>query len=334
MRAWVVRRPGPIRESPLVLEDRPIPQPGPTDALIRVLACGLCRTDLHIAEGELPPVRSDVTPGHQIVGVVEQVGAAVRGLSPGQRVGVTWLASACGACDLCLRGDENLCEEARFTGYHVDGGYAEYAVARAGYAFPLPADVPDTEAAPLLCAGVIGYRALRMARARQTRRLGLAGFGASAHLAIQVARYWGCEVYVFTRGTAHQRLALAMGAAWAGEARDDPGVGLDSAIIFAPAGDLVPAMLDRLARGGTLVINAVYMSPIPSLNYRRLYWEKAVRSVANVTREDVRAFLDLAARIPVRATVQTYAFEQAAEALIDVADGRIEGAAVLMVAAP
>lgn len=330
MRAWVVRTPGPIESTPLVFEERPVPEPGPEEVLIRVRACGVCRTDLHVAEGELPPVRESVVPGHQIVGVVERAGERVRGVFPGQRVGVTWLAGACGQCTYCARGSENLCERATFTGYHVDGGYAEYAVARAAYVFPIPDSIPDTGAAPLLCAGVIGYRALRVAKAHRARRLGLVGFGASAHLAIQVARYWGCEVYVFTRGREHQRFARQMGAVWAGEATDDPGVGLDSAIIFAPAGDLVPQMLDRLARGGTLAINAVYMSPIPTFDYRRLYWEKEVRSVANVTREDARAFLALAARIPVRATAQPYAFADANQALQDLKAGRVQGAAVLM----
>ncbi|HXF50347.1 MAG TPA: zinc-dependent alcohol dehydrogenase family protein [Dehalococcoidia bacterium] len=331
MRAWTVRTPGPIESTPLALEERPVPEPEPDEVLLRVLACGVCRTDLHVAEGELPPVRESVTPGHQIVGVIERLGADVRGLSVGQRVGVTWLASACGRCALCVEGKENLCDRATFTGYHVDGGYAEYAVARAAYVFPIPDAIPDLEAAPLLCAGVIGYRALRLANAQRARRLGLVGFGASAHLAIQVARYWGCDVYVFTRGEAHQRFAREMGAVWAGEASDDPGVGLDSAIIFAPAGDLVPQMLDRLARGGTLAINAVYMTPIPSFDYRRLYWEKEIRSVANVTREDAHAFLALAAKIPVRANVQPYAFEDANPALQDLKAGRVEGAAVLRV---
>ncbi len=329
MQAWTVKAPGPIESAPLVLEERPVPEPGADEVLVRVRACGVCRTDLHVAEGELPPVRESVVPGHQIVGVVERVGERARELIPGQRVGVTWLASACGRCSYCVSGNENLCEHATFTGYHVDGGYAAYAVARAGYAFPIPDVIPDLEAAPLLCAGVIGYRALRVAKAHRARRVGLVGFGASAHLAIQVARYWGCEVYVFTRGAEHQRFAREMGAAWAGEATDDPGVPLDSAIIFAPAGDLVPQMLDRLARGGTLAINAVYMSPIPSFDYRRLYWEKEVRSVANVTREDARAFVALAARIPVRATVQTYAFADANRALLDLKAGRVQGAAVL-----
>lgn len=329
MRAWTVRTPGPIESAPLALEERPVPEPGPDDVLIRVRACGVCRTDLHVAEGELPPVRESAVPGHQIVGVIERVGERVRGLSQGQRVGVTWLASTCRQCQYCADGNENLCERATFTGYHVDGGYAEYAVARAAYVFPIPETISDLEAAPLLCAGVIGYRALRVARAHRARRLGLVGFGASAHLAIQVARYWGCDVYVFTRGESHQRFAREMGAVWAGEASDDPGVALDSAIIFAPAGDLVPQMLDRLARGGTLAINAVYMSPIPSFDYRRLYWEKEVRSVANVTREDARAFLALAAMIPVRASAQPYPFEEANRALVDLKAGRVRGAAVL-----
>lgn len=331
MRAWTVRAPGAIESAPLVLEERPIPEPQPDQVLLRVLTCGVCRTDLHVAEGDLPPVRESVVPGHQIVGVIERVGAGVRGLSIGQRVGVTWLASACGRCAYCVQGKENLCERPTFTGYHVDGGYAEYAVASAAYVFPIPDALSDLEAAPLLCAGVIGYRALRLAKAQRARRLGLVGFGASAHLAIQVARYWGCEVYVFTRGQAHQRFAREMGAAWAGEVSDDPGVGLDSAIIFAPAGNLVPQTLERLARGGTLAINAVHMTPIPSFDYRRLYWEREIRSVANVTREDARAFLALAATVPVRARVRPYAFEDANLALTDLKAGRVEGAAVLEV---
>lgn len=331
MRAWTVRAPGAIELTPLVMEERPIPEPQPDQVLLRVRTCGVCRTDLHVAEGDLPPVRESVVPGHQIVGVIERVGGDVRGLSIGQRVGVTWLASACGRCAYCVEAKENLCDRPTFTGYHVDGGYAEYAVANAAYVFPIPDALSDLEAAPLLCAGVIGYRALRLANAQRARRLGLVGFGASAHLAIQVARYWGCEVYVFTRGQAHQRFAREMGAVWAGEVSDDPGVGLDSAIIFAPAGNLVPQTLERLARGGTLAINAVYMTPIPSFDYRRLYWEREIRSVANVTREDARAFLALAATVPVRARVRPYTFEDANLALTDLKAGRVEGAAVLEV---
>jgi len=272
----------------------------------------------------LPRVR-----GHQVVATVESLGPGVEGVTEGDRVGAGWLASTCGECVSCESGRENLCEEARFTGRDADGGYAEAMLADARFVYPLPEAFSDIEAAPLLCAGIIGYRALKLSEVRPGRRLGLFGFGASAHLAIQVARAWKCEVYVFTRSEAHRRLARELGAAWAGSADEDPGVPLDAAVSFAPAGWIVPAALARLGRGGTLVVNAVHTSDIPSFPYERLYWERTVRSVANFTRQDAREFLALAAGIGMRVETETYALRDANEALARLKRGDVQGAAVL-----
>jgi propanol-preferring alcohol dehydrogenase len=314
---------GPLRPVELAA-----PEPGPGEVAIAVEACGVCRTDLHIVEGEVA-ARLPVVPGHQAAGRVAALGIGVEGLAVGESVGVGWLASTCGECALCRSGRENLCERATFTGRDRDGGYAERMVAAAGWVYRLPPGFAAREAAPLLCAGIIGYRALRLADTRPGCRLGLFGFGASAHLAIQVALSWKCEVFAFTREAHHRELAREMGAVWAGEAFEDPGVPLDAAVTFAPAGELVPMALERLGRGGTVAVNAIHMSPIPSFDYERLYGERAVRSVMNYTRRDAKKFLALAAAIPVRAQTEVHPLAEANEALLRIKRGQVRGAAVL-----
>ncbi len=320
----------PIEDSPLRPADRAEPQPGPGQLLLRVKACGVCHTDLHLAEGEITPPQFPVTPGHQVVGVVAGLGEGVEGWSLGERAGIPWLYQACSRCEFCRRGQQNLCPYARFTGFSVDGGYADAMLAEADFALHIPMKIPDPEAAPLLCAGIVGYRSLRKAELQPGERLGLVGFGASAHLALQVARYWGCPVYVFTRGEGHRRLASELGAAWVGGIADEPPAPLDRAVIFAPAGSLVPPMLGKLRSGGTLVTNAIHMSPIPEFAYRLIYGERTLRSVANATYQDGVEFLELAAKIPVTARIKLYGLEQANRALQDLKAGKIEGAGVLI----
>ena len=322
---------GPASERSLTLVELPEPEPAPGEIAIRVDACGVCRTDLHIVEGEVEAALP-VVPGHQAAGRVERVGAGVSGFSHGDPVGVGWMASTCGICRFCVSGRENLCERAAFTGRDRDGGYAEWMTAAEGWVYPLPSGFSSREAAPLLCAGIIGYRSLKISGIRPGGRLGLFGFGASAHLAIQVARSWGCEVFAFTREAHHRGLARALGAVWSGEAREDPGVLLDAAITFAPAGELIPQALARLDRGATLAVNAIHTSPIPSFEYETLYGERGVRSVMNYTRRDAEEFLELAARLPVRAEVETCRLEEANDALLRLGQGRIHGAAVLTMA--
>ncbi len=329
MRVYQVEAPATIEAGGLVRVARLKPDPGPGQLLLKVLACGVCHTDLHIAEGDIRPPRYPVVPGHQAVGAVEAVGEGVTGWQVGDRAGVPWLHAACGECDFCQRGQENLCPEARFTGFHVDGGFAEYMVAEARYALPIPPELEDGAVAPLLCAGIIGYRSLRLADLQPGERLGLVGFGASAHLAIQVARHWGCEVYVFTRSESHRRLARELGAVWVGGAEDEPPAPLDRAVIFAPAGHLVPKTLAKLRPGGTLAINAIHMSPIPEMPYRLIYGERTLRSVANATYRDGVAFLRLAAEIPVRAHVVLYPLDRVNQALRDLKASRVDGAAVV-----
>lgn len=340
MKVMLLRRPRPAEERPLELADLPLPEPGPGQVRIRVRACGVCHTDLHTVEGDLPLPRLPLVPGHQIVGVVEARGPAlseVEGggtsrLEIGQRVGVPWLYRTCGGCEFCRRGLENLCAEARFTGLHADGGYAETMVAHQDFAYPIPEGFSDVEAAPLLCAGIIGYRALRLSGVRPGQRLGMYGFGGSAHVTIQVARHWGCEVYVFTRSEGHRRLARELGAAWVGGAEDTPPAKMHSSIIFAPAGRLVPEALRVLERGGTLALAGVTMTPIPELDYDRLlYWERTVRSVANFTRQDAEELLRVAAEIPIQTTVQTFPLEAANEALLALKQSEIDGVGVLVV---
>jgi propanol-preferring alcohol dehydrogenase len=314
------------------MEETPVPEPGDGDVLLRVLCCGVCHTDLHTGEGEIHPPRLPLTPGHQVVGVVTAIGRSASGhVKPGDRVGVPWLHSACGECEFCKRGLENLCPDARFTGFHVDGGYAEYLLARADFVLPIPAGISDEQAAPLLCAGIVGYRSLRLADLQPGETLGLVGFGASAHLCIQVALHWGCKVYVFTRSEEHRRHALELGAAWAGGAEQQPPAQMDRAVVFAPAGWLVPIVLEKLRPGGTLAINAIHTSPIPEMPYHLIYGERTLRSVANATYRDGVEFLRLAAEIPVQATVTGYDLADANQALLDMKHSRINGEAVLRV---
>ncbi len=311
--------------------EREIPIALPGEVLVRVRACGVCRTDLHILDGELPAVELPIVPGHEIVGVVEVVGDGVTQLATGDRVGIPWLGHTCGACAYCASGRENLCRNARFTGYHMDGGYAEYAVAYADYTFKLPDGYTDAEAAPLLCAGMIGYRAYRMAG--DGARLGVYGFGAAAHLIAQVAVHQKREVYAFTSpgDEAKQTFARALGCVWAGASTEAPPVPLDAAIVFAPAGPLVPEALSRLAPGGVVVCAGIHMSDVPSFPYRHLWEERVIRSVANLTRDDAREFLAPAPTVPVKTHVHTYELADANRALADLRQGRIEGAAVLTI---
>ncbi len=330
MRAMVLERVAPPEESPLAVARLPEPAPSAGEVTIAVEACGVCRTDLHILEGEVA-ARLPVVPGHQAAGRIAALGPGVSGFAAGDPVGVGWVASTCGVCRFCRSGGENLCEKATFTGRDRDGGYAEKIAARAEWVYRLPAGFSALQAAPLLCAGVIGYRSLRLSGIQPGGRLGLFGFGASAHLAIQAALHWKCEVFVFTREKHHRRLAVEMGAVWAGGGEDDPGAALDAAVTFAPAGELVPVALSRLDRGGALAINAIHMSPIPSFSYELLYEERRVVGVTNYTRRDAREFLELAARIPIRAQTETFPLEEANEALLRIKRGAIRGAAVLRI---
>ncbi len=326
----VLAAPAPITSAPLLLEQRSRPEPGPGEVLLRVMACGLCRTNLHIVEGELPLVRTPIVPGHQVVGRVETVGRGVSRPARGDRVGVAWLRHTCGLCDFCRTGRENLCAQGEFTGYHADGGYAEYALAPANFAYDIPDVFDDVEAAPLLCAGIIGYRALRLSAVKPGQRLGIYGFGASAHLTAQVALARGGEVYVCTRRPSHQALARSLGATWVGDitARmPQPAHGL---IIFAPAGELVPLALANLAAGGILALAGIYMSAIPQLDYDALYRERAIISVTANTRQDGREFLAEASRIPLRPEVTRFALEDANRALALLRDGGFAGAGVLV----
>jgi propanol-preferring alcohol dehydrogenase len=313
----------------LRMGDVPEPSARTGQVLLRVLACGVCRTDLHIAEGELPPLREDLIPGHQIVG--EIVEGATPELPLGTRVGVSWIGGIDGTCWYCQHSLENLCDSPTFTGYTVNGGYAEYATARADFVFPLPAALDDLHAAPLLCAGIIGFRSLRVAGVEHEERVGLFGFGASAHLAIAVLRAWRCEVYVSTRGASHRRLAESLGATWVGSEKDKPPVELDRAVTFAPSGDVVVAALSSLRKGGVVAINAIHLDRIPEFDYDRLLWgERQLRSVANMTRSDARDFLRLAAAINLRPKVTTFPLGQANEALAAVKNDAINGAAVIV----
>jgi len=315
---------------PLRLTDLPQPRPGPEQVLIRVNACGICRTDLHVVDGELTEPNLPLVPGHQIVGTVVATGEEVTTLKAGGRVGVPWLGWTCGSCRYCASARENLCDEARFTGYQINGGFAEYTVADERYCFPVPEGYPDLQAAPLLCAGLIGYRALRLTD--RARRLGFYGFGAAAHILIQVARYEGREVHAFTRtgDREGQEFAMRLGAVWAGGSEESPPVELDAAIIFAPLGPLVPAALRAVGRGGIVVCAGIYMSDVPQFPYGILWGERQIRSVANLTRRDGEEFLALAPRVPVRSEVTAFSLERANEALAALRAGAIEGAAVLV----
>ncbi len=337
MRAWRVRRPGPMRTHPLELDSAAaIPRPAPGELLVAVLACGVCRTDLHVTEGDLAVHRPHVTPGHEVVGEVIEVGSAVGSdvgaeFATGDRVGIAWLRHTCGVCQYCRRGAENLCPNSRYTGWDADGGYAEFATVPADFAHRLPAGYTDSELAPLLCAGIIGYRSLLRAELPPGGRLGLYGFGGSAHITAQVALAQGAEVHVMTRGSQAQELALSLGVASAQGVADPPPVPLDAAIMFAPVGDLVLPALEALDRGGTLAIAGIHLSDIPALNYQRhLFQERQVRSVSSNTRADARDFLAFAGRHRIEVTTPEYPLGQADRALTDLVEGRIAGAAVLL----
>jgi propanol-preferring alcohol dehydrogenase len=329
MRAAVLHRPLPVAERPLQLEDVPRPTLKPGEVLLRVRACGVCRTDLHIVEGELPPLGGARIPGHQIVG--EVVEGATESLPLGTRVGVSWMGGADGTCPYCRRGLENLCDTPVFTGYTVDGGYAEFVAARADFVQPLHDKLDDLHAAPLLCAGIIGFRALRVAGVERGERVGLFGFGASAHLALPVLRAWDCEVYVSTRGESHRRLAESLGATWVGGEKDKPPVALDRAVTFAPSGDVVIAALSSLRKAGVVAINAIHLDRVPEFDYDRLLWgERQIRSVANMTRDDARDFLKLAAEIDLRPQVTPYPLAEANEALLALKKGEVDGAVAIV----
>ena len=329
MRAMLLFQQQPVEETPLVLKEIDPPTPGPRDVLVRVHTCGVCHTDLHIVEGDLPLHKTPTIVGHQVVGVIEALGSEVSQWHVGDRVGVPWVYRTCGACVFCQAGQENLCERPQFTGWDVDGGFGEYIVAPADFVVPIPEGVDDVHAAPLLCAGIVGYRALKLTQVRPGQRLGIYGFGASAHIVIQIARYWGCEVYVFTRSPEHKRHAWELGAAWVGEAQDTPPHKLHAAVIYAPAGWIVKEALRVLERGGTLSIGGIYMSPIPELPYDLLYWERTIRSTANATRQDARELMELAATIPIRTDVQVFPLTEANEALRRLKHSELKGSAVL-----
>lgn len=332
MKAMVLDHVGEVAGSPLHFRDIPVPIPGPGEVLVKVHVCAVCRTDLHVIEGELAGVKRPLVPGHQVVGTVTLRGAGVSEVHEGDRVGIAWLQGTCGQCDFCRSGRENLCLQARFTGYQIDGGYAEYALVPARFAYPIPAGFTDDEAAPLLCAGIIGYRALRLSGIKPGQRLGLYGFGASAHIAIQIARHWGCEVYVSSLKTEHQVLARELGALWVGGAHDAPPDPLHGSIIFAPAGELVPPALRALERGGTLALAGIHMSPIPSLDYdRELFGERILRSVTANTRQDGIDLLREAAAIPIKPHTVRFPLASANEALQALKAGAFQGAAVLTV---
>ncbi len=325
MKACFLRAPAAIETNPLEYAEAATPEPKSGEVLVRVRTCGVCRTDLHVIEGELPPRKSPVIPGHQVVGIVEKRGENTRRFGIGDRVGIAWLHRTDGTCEYCRSGAENLCDNPMFTGYSVDGGYAEYVVA--------PEDgSPDEQTAPLLCAGIIGFRSLRLSGIKAGGQLGFYGFGAAAHVAIQVARHWGVEVFASTRDARHQKLAMELGAAWAGGTFDEPPKKLDAAIVFAPAGEIIPAALKALKKGGVLVLGGIHMSPIPSFSYDLLYQERMIRSVANNTRQDGEDFLRVAAEIPIRTRVQIFPLHEANRALNALKNDAIPGAAVLRVA--
>ncbi len=323
---------GPLTDDRLSLDEVPVPEPAPGELLVAVGACAVCRTDLQIATGDLAPRALPVTPGHQAIGRVAAIGAGVSGWRPGDRLGAYWLAGTCGRCRFCVAGRENLCADARFTGWDRDGGFAEYMLVDASVAVPVPTGLPDIQAAPLLCGGVIGYRALHRAGVRPGNRVGLFGFGASALCAIQVARHWGCEVYVCTRSEAEQRRARELGAVWAAGYDEPCPVPLDAAVTFAPVGWVVTRALASLDRGATVAVNAIHLDEIPAFDYADLWWERSIASVANVTRNDALEFMELAGAIPIATQVSVYALEDAISALRDLEAGRVAGAAVLAVA--
>lgn len=334
MKACLLARNAPIETNPLELTEVPTPAPLPHQVLVNVSTCGVCRTDLHVIEGELPVQHLPVIPGHQIIGRVAALGSDVTRFQIGDRVGIAWLHETCGQCEYCRVGKENLCEAATFTGHLVNGGYAEYVIASAAFAYAIPDTFSDVEAAPLLCAGIIGFRSLRLAGIAgpsSGQRLGLYGFGNAAHIAIQIARHWGVEVYAFTRDERHQTLARQLGAVWAGGSNDQPPHKLDASIIFAPAGELVPLALQALKKGGTLALGGIHMSQIPPLDYQWLYHERVIRSVANNTRQDGEDFLRVAAEIPLRPQVELFPLAETNRALNALKHDAIHGAAVIQI---
>jgi propanol-preferring alcohol dehydrogenase len=329
MRAAVLGAPQDISTRPLVIEEVPKPEMKPGHVLLRVRACGVCRTDLHIVEGDLPTRMQKLIPGHQIVG--EIVDGTTTDLPLGTRVGISWIGGVDGECPYCRRGLENLCDSPTFTGYTVHGGYAEYALARADFVFPLPTGLDDLHAAPLLCAGIIGFRSIRVAGVEHGDRIGLFGFGASAHLAIAVLRSWNCDVYVSTRGESHRRLAASLGALWVGSDKEKPPVELDRAITFAPSGDVVVSALSSIRKGGVVAINAIHLDRIPEFSYDRLLWgERQLRSVANMTRSDARDFLKIATAINLRPSVRSFSLDRANEALALLKSDSVDGAAAIL----
>ncbi|HTF22587.1 MAG TPA: zinc-dependent alcohol dehydrogenase family protein [Candidatus Limnocylindria bacterium] len=333
MKACLLRAPAAMETNPLKFAEVAAPQPKSGEVLVRVRACGVCRTDLHVIEGELPPRKSPVILGHQVVGIVDRQGENTRRFGIGDRVGIAWLHRTDGTCEYCKANAENLCDNPTFTGYSVDGGYAEYIVAPEDFIYPIPTGFPDEQAAPLLCAGIIGFRSLRLSGIKAGGRLGFYGFGAAAHVAIQVARHWNVEVFASTRDVRHQKLALELGAAWAGGTYDEPPKKLDAAIVFAPAGEIVPAALKALKKGGALILGGIHMSSIPSFSYHLLYQERVIRSVANNTRQDGEDFLRVAAEIPIRTHVQIFPLADANRALNALKNDAIPGAAVLHIGA-
>jgi len=333
MRALRLAHQAPIDAQPLVATELPDPEPGPRELRVRVTVCGICRTDLHVIEGDLPPVRMPIIPGHQVVGVVDRVGPQCRRFAVGDRVGIAWLRSTDGTCDFCVRGEENLCPASRYTGWHEDGGYAEYALVREDFAYRIPDTFADDEAAPLLCAGIIGYRALQRSRVPDGGRLGLFGFGSSAHITMQVAQHRRCDVYVSTRGEGHRRLARELGARWVGEADALPPVPLDGAIVFAPAGELVPPALRALRKGGTLALAGIHMSTVPAMSYdEHLFHEKTLTSVEANTRADGEALLAIAAAVPIRPRRVLFDLADANRALATLKHDGIDGTGILVVA--
>jgi propanol-preferring alcohol dehydrogenase len=329
MRAMVLHQQGPAEQHPLRLEGVPQPSPGRGEVRVQVNVCGVCHTDLHIVEGDIHPPALPLIPGHQVVGTIDAIGANVKSHREGERVGAPWLYSTDGTCRYCRRDQENLCEAARFTGFHVNGGYAEYVVVPAESAYPMPQAFSDLNAAPLLCAGVIGYRSYRMTGIRRGETIALLGFGGSAHIVLQLASHEGCGVYVITRSEGHQSLARELGAGWVGTAEEKPPALADAAIVFAPAGGLVLTALGTVRKGGTVALAGITMSDIPQMAYELIYHERVLRSVANSTHRDVREFLSFAAEVPVRTTVEEFSLEQANEAILAMKHSRMEGAAVL-----
>ena len=329
MKACILPAPAPVESNPLRLTELPVPKPHGNQVLVRVRVCGVCRTDLHVVEGELPTRKSPLVPGHQVVGTVEQCGPDAGRFQPGARVGIPWLNQTCGACEYCVSERENLCERASFTGWTEHGGYAEYALCPDEFAYALPEGFSDLHVAPLLCAGIIGFRTLRVSGIQPGGRLGMYGFGAAAHVAIQVARHWQIDVYAVTRDPRHRQLALELGAVWAGGSEQNPPAPLDAALNFAPAGELVVAALRVLKRGGTVALGGIHMSPIPAIDYALLYHERVIRSVANNTRRDGEDFLRIAAEIPIHTEVREFGLDEANAALNALKNDAIRGAAVL-----